>query len=152
MAEEEELAPQGSDDCATLEDAAEVRQPSAGEIHAEYMAFRQRVVQKAMRAAEYYGWCDTVYDILADIGITPDEMPLTHAVVTIPEMTVTVSLDRHGEVNANALGDVAQREIRDQVKRGAFSYAELRRVNGRAEAAVTRNADDPGGTEARIYG
>lgn len=61
-------------------------------VKAEYAAFRANVVQVGHKEATDRGWCSMWRKIALRMGIHPDELPPTHANVTVDIGGVTVSL------------------------------------------------------------
>jgi hypothetical protein len=85
-------------------------------VTAEYAAFRANVIKVGQQEASDRDWCDQWKGIALRMGIRADELPPTHAIVTVAIGDTTVSLrlayDRNGKITPNQILSSLGEELR----------------------------------------
>ena len=85
-------------------------------VTAEYAAFRANVIKVGQTEAIDRDWCDQWKQIALRMGIRPDELPPTHANVTVSIGDATISLrlpyDRSGKITPSQIIESLGEELR----------------------------------------
>lgn len=86
-------------------------------VKAEYAAFRARVIATGHDESRRRGWCDDWKQIAIEkIGIRPDELPPTHAKVSVHfaggPISFDMECDRRGEISARRIAGRLGDELR----------------------------------------
>lgn len=92
---------------ATLRRELEEERAARRKLGAEHLEFRRAVVEKALEMSEAESWCDDMYRVLGELGLTEADgvPPETRTVsVRVDAFTVNVEVARGEVLDSDAVG------------------------------------------------